>query len=96
MIVIDFDSSEGEFTIDSEENVSSLLMSLEATLLRDVWEGDISDTSDGGISIAFHVVIEHFNMVMGFLRSASSEGIQLTDEARGAISFIRDLLEVEA
>lgn len=96
MIAIDFDSAEGEFTIDSDENVNCVLLSLEATLLRDVWEGDISDTRDGGISLAFHVVIEHFNTVMGFLRSAASEGIQLTDGAREAISFIRDLLGVEA
>ena len=44
MITIDFDQSEGEITFDSDIRINPILMKLEATLQREVWEGDISDT----------------------------------------------------
>jgi SNF2 family DNA or RNA helicase len=93
MITIDFDQSEGEITFDSDIRVNPILMNLEATLQREVWEGDISDTDKGGLSIALHVAIAHFETILGFLRSASGEGIDFSIKAREVFDFIRDLLE---
>lgn len=95
MITIDFDQSEGEITFDSDIRINPILMNLEATLQREVWEGDISDTDKGGLSIALHVAITHFETILGFLRSASGEGIDFSDKAREVFDFIRDLLEQE-
>ena len=91
MITIDFDQSEGEITFDSDIRINPILMNLEATLQREVWEGDISDTDKGGLSIALHVAITHFETILGFLRSASGEGIDFSDKAREVFDFIRDL-----
>ena len=93
MITIDFDQSEGEITFDSDIRINPILMNLEATLQREVWEGDTSDTDKGGLSIALHVAITNFETILGFLRSASGEGVNFSNKAHEIFDFIRDLLE---
>lgn len=93
MITIGFDQSEGEITFDSDIMINPILMNLEATLQRNAWEGDISDTENGGLSIALHVAITNFETILGFLRSASGEGVKFSKKTREVFEFIRDLLE---
>ena len=72
MIQIDFDRSEGEITFHSESAINPTLMNLDATLRSLEWDGDITDTEQGGLSAAIHVVITHYETIIGFLRVASA------------------------
>ena len=93
MIQIDFDRLEGEITFHSDAAINPTLMNLDATLRSLEWEGDITDTEQGGLSVAIHVVITHYESIIGFLRVASaSETIEFSTEARELFGFARTLV----
>ena len=57
----------GEIAFISDTRINPSLMGLDATLRSMEWEGDITDNEEGGISIAIHLLISNYTVVIDFL-----------------------------